>query len=74
MAAVYVALDVDVLDPEEPVSAFMPEPGGLSLSEVQRLLRDVVESRPLVGAGLTGLTGDDRNVATLGVLCAALGL
>ena len=74
VAAVYVALDVDVLDPDEPISAFMPEPDGLSLSEVQRLLRDVVELRPLVGAGLTGLTGDARNVATLGVLCAALGL
>jgi arginase family enzyme len=71
---VYVALDADVLDQAEGVSVFMPEPDGLSLSAVERLLREVVETRPLAGAGLTGLTGDVGNVAPLGRLCAALGL
>ncbi len=37
---VYVALDCDVLDPAQ-VACFMPEPGGLSLEEAERVLREV---------------------------------
>src|SRR5213078_2682975 len=36
----YVALDSDVLEPSE-ISAFMPEPGGLSSTDVERILRGV---------------------------------
>lgn len=51
--AVYVALDVDVLDPEQ-AAVFLPEPGGLSPAEVERLLGAVAAAAPLAGIGLTG--------------------
>ena len=45
----------DSLDPSE-ISAFMPEPGGLTLDEVeQSLLRRVAVSAPVLGAGFTAL-------------------
>jgi arginase family enzyme len=70
--AVYVALDCDVLDPGE-LAVFMPEPGGPSLAEVERLLADVRESGKLVGVGFTGLTPDPSNVEKLERLTTALG-
>ena len=64
--AVYVALDADVLDPGAGVTVFMPEPDGLSLSEVEELLRVVVASDGrLAGAGLTGLRGKEADAASL---------
>src|SRR5262249_32980344 len=70
--AVYVALDCDVLDPDELV-VFMPEPGGKSLVETERLLADVRESGKLVGVGFTGLAPDPSNVEKLERFAAALG-
>jgi arginase len=70
--AVYVALDCDVLDPGE-LAVFMPEPGGPSLAEVERLLAEVRESDKLVGVGFTGLAPDPANVEKLERLAAALG-
>jgi hypothetical protein len=70
--AVYVALDCDVVDPDE-LAVFMPEPGGPSLDEVEQLLARVRESGKLVGAGFTGLAPDPANVERLGRLTAALG-
>jgi arginase len=70
--AVYVALDCDVLAPGE-VAVFMPEPGGPSLDELERLLRRVRDSGALAGAGFTGLAPDPANVAPLEQLAAALG-
>jgi arginase len=70
---VYVALDADALD-EDAVSSFMPEPGGLPLAEVESLLADLAQRAPIVGAGLSGLRYDERNVEPLARLCAALGL
>ncbi|MGE5691410.1 MAG: arginase family protein [Pseudomonadota bacterium] len=68
--AVYVALDVDVLRPGE-VDAFMPEPGGPTLAEVEATLR----SLPRVdGLGLTALLGSARNVEPLTRLARAAGL
>jgi arginase len=72
--AVYVALDVDAIDPGEELVAFLPEPGGLALAEVELLLGRVVEARPLAGAGLTGLAPDELNLGPLARLCAAMGL
>ena len=69
--AVYVALDADVLDPVE-ITCFMPEPDGLSVAEVETLLRDL--PLPLAGAGFSGLTPDDRNVEPLTRFAKALGL
>jgi arginase len=70
--AVYVALDCDVLDPDE-LAVFMPEPGGPSLEEVETLLARVQESGKLVGVGFTGLAPDPANAEKLGRLAAALG-
>ena len=72
--AVYVALDLDALDPGEGVIVFVPEPEGLTLAEVETLLRRIVEARALAGAGLTGLAPAAGNVEPLRELCAALGL
>ncbi len=70
--ALYVALDCDVLDPDE-LAVFMPEPGGPSLDELEQLLVQVRESGRLVGVGFTGLAPDPANVAKLGRLAVALG-
>jgi arginase family enzyme len=70
--AVYVALDCDVLDPDE-LAVFMPEPGGPSLAELERLLERVRGSGKLVGVGFTGLAPDPANVEKLQRLTAALG-
>ena len=69
----YVAVDVDVLEPSE-LSVFMPETGGLSLAELEGILRDVAARTNVLGAGLTGLSFEPSNVAPLGRLTAALGL
>jgi arginase len=70
--AVYVALDCDVLDPDE-LAVFMPEPGGPSLDELEQLLAEVRGSGKLVGVGITGLAPDPANVEKLVRLAAALG-
>jgi arginase family enzyme len=70
---VYVALDVDSLDPAE-ISAFMPEPGGLTVAEVEVLLRRVAERSAILGAGFSALAAEPANLEPLGRFCAALGL
>jgi arginase family enzyme len=70
--AVYVALDCDVVDPDE-IAVFMPERGGPSLDELEQLLIRVRESDKLVGVGFTGLAPDPANVAKLERLAAAVG-
>ncbi|MGZ4318151.1 MAG: arginase family protein [Gaiellaceae bacterium] len=70
---VYVALDVDALDPEG-ISSFMPEPGGLSLGETERLLRATAERGTVLGAGLSGLAAEPANVEPATRLLTALGL
>ena len=52
----------------------VPEPGGLAVAEVEAIFRDVAASRPVLGAGVSGLVPDPRNVAPLTRLLAALGL
>jgi len=70
--AVYVAVDCDVLAPGE-IAVFMPEPGGPTLGEVERLLTEIRESGKLVGAGFTGLAPNPANVEKVERLAAALG-
>jgi arginase len=70
---VYVALDCDALDESE-VSSFMPEPGGLRVDEVERLFRDLSSRTTVLGAGLSGLVPDERNLPPLARLLTALGL
>jgi hypothetical protein len=73
MEAVYVALDVDAIDPPE-IGCFMPEPNGLSLQQVESLLRDIAGRLPVVGVGFTGLLRDPANEPKLERFCVALGL
>jgi arginase family enzyme len=69
---VYVALDCDVFAPDE-LTVFMPEPGGPTLADVERLFGDLRGRAAIAGAGLTGLTPDPANVEPLERLCTALG-
>lgn len=70
--AVYVALDVDVLDPAQ-AQAFMPVPGGPTIAEVESILRSVAGASRVAGMGITGpVPGTD--VPTLARLAAAAGL
>jgi arginase family enzyme len=73
VSCVYVALDVDVLEPSE-LAMFMPEPGGLSVDEVEAILRDVSARASVLGAGFTGLSFEPTNVEPLTRLAAALEL
>jgi arginase family enzyme len=73
VAYTYVALDVDVLEPSE-MSVFMPEPGGLSRQDVERILGDVAAQAKVLGAGFTGLTFEPSNIQPLTRFAAALGL
>jgi arginase len=72
--AVYVAFDCDVLDPEDEISAYMPEPGGLSIAESTDILAEITAAKPVAGAGLSGLSASPDNVAPLARVCSALGL
>jgi arginase family enzyme len=72
--AVYVAFDCDVLDPGDEIRPHMPEPGGMSIAEVTAILEEIASSKPLAGAGLTGLSADPANTEPLSRVCAALGL
>jgi arginase family enzyme len=72
-SCVYVALDVDSLDPSE-ITPFMPEPDGLTLDEVERLFDDLRTRATVIGAGLSGLAPDPANVPRLERLTHALGL
>jgi len=69
----YVAVDADVLEPSE-MSVFMPEPGGLSRLEVERLLRAVEARTKVLGAGFTGLSFEPANIEPLTAFAEALGL
>jgi len=69
----YVAFDADVAEPSE-LSVFMPEPDGLSLPELERLLVEIRGRTNVLGAGLTGLSFEPSNIEPLSRLAAALGL
>ena len=71
--AVYVALDLDALDPGE-ADVFMPEPDGLSAEAAESVLRDVAARARVAGVGVTGLLQSDRNVRVVSRLVAAAGL
>jgi arginase len=69
----YIAVDFDSLADDE-VSPFMPEPGGLSVAEAEEVLVSVRNGNRVLGAGLTALLPDERNLAPAARLTAALGL
>jgi arginase family enzyme len=70
--AVYVAFDVDVLDPAA-CASYMPVPGGPTVAEAEAILRDVAARVPVAGFGLTGVV-PETDVATLTRLSVAAGL
>jgi arginase len=70
---VYVALDADSLAADE-VTSFMPEPGGLALAEVESLFTGLTERATVLGAGVSGLAPDERNLVPVTRLLSALGL
>jgi arginase family enzyme len=70
---VYVALDLDVLDPAEAEMRF-PEPNGPKVDEVATTLGGVVSRARLAGIGVTGHLPDERNVPVITRLLAAAGL
>ena len=51
--AVYVHIDLDVLDPAEVVGVGFPEPFGLSVNGLVACIRALLERWPLAGAGIT---------------------
>jgi arginase len=67
---VYVALDLDVVDPAE-FDVWMAEPDGMALETLEELLASL--PAPL-GAGFSGLVASDRNAAALARLGHALGM
>ena len=71
--AVYVALDADSAEPGE-LAAFMPEPGGLTVDQLEALLHDVAARTRVAGLGFTGLVRDPANEPKLARLAAAAGL
>lgn len=68
---VYVTIDVDGLDPAIMPATGTPEPGGLSWTEVTRLLRTTAERRRVVGCDLVELSPIPSMVAP-SFLCAKL--
>jgi arginase family enzyme len=70
--ATYVALDFDVLDPEE-ADVFMPEPDGMSVSALEGLLGEVAGRTTIAGIGVTGFLATERNAALAARLLAAAG-
>ena len=69
---VYVALDCDVFDPSE-LGVWMPEPGGPTVAEIEKLFCGLRDRGVVVGAGFTGLSPDPGNVEKLERLSTALG-
>ena len=70
--AVYVALDLDVLDPSE-VDVLIPEPDGPSADEIDALLRDVAGKARIAAIGVTGFLATERNAALAARMLAAAG-
>lgn len=70
--ALYVALDLDVLDPGE-VDVLFPEPDGMSPAELESRLRDLASRTTIAGIGVTGFLATDRNAALATRMLAAAG-
>ena len=68
---VYVAFDLDVLDPAD-ARPFMPEPDGMRLDEAEHALRKIARDARVVGAGFSGGTGDETLVPVVERLAAAV--
>jgi arginase len=70
---VYVALDWDVLDPEDGL-AFFSVPDGMRLDDLEEILLAVAATAPVLGLGVSGLSPHPDNVGKIERLAGALGL
>jgi arginase len=70
--AVYIALDLDVLDPAE-ADVFMNEPQGPSVDEIEAVLHEAGARAAIVGVGVTGFVASERNVPIIVRLLTAAG-
>ena len=68
--AIYVALDLDVLDPSD-VDVLVPEPNGPSPDSIERLLGDLAGRTTIAGIGVTGFLDTERNAALASRGCFA---
>jgi len=68
---VYVAFDLDVLDPAD-ARPFMPEPDGMRLDDAERELRRIGSAARVVGAGFSGGSSDAGLVPVVERLAAAV--
>lgn len=69
---IYVHVDVDVLDPSEFDGLNMPEPAGLTISELITFL-DTLHGFNVVGAGITECVGTPEQVEVLAPVVAKIG-
>ena len=70
---VYLALDLDVLDPSE-ISVHVPEPDGLTVAQAEAIVADAASRATVAGVGITGLVPDEANAPVVQRLLAAAGL
>jgi arginase len=70
--AVYVALDTDVLDPDE-FDSFMPEPGGPGVAELDRVLANVASRAVVAGMGITAFLPQADSAIMARLATTALG-
>jgi arginase family enzyme len=70
---VYLALDLDVLDPSE-ISVHVPEPDGLTVTEVEAVIAGIAGRVPIAGVGVTGLVPHEANLGVVTRLLFAAGL
>ena len=71
--AVYIALDLDILDPAE-ADVFMNEPQGPSVAEIEAVLLETKARAEISGVGVTGFVTSERNASIITRLLAAAGL
>jgi arginase len=71
--AVYVALDLDVLDPNA-VDVLVPEPGGPTVDRIAAILEETAARVPLAGMGVTGHFRAEKNTEVATRLLVSAGL
>jgi arginase len=70
---VYLALDLDVLDPSE-ISVHVPEPDGLTVAEAEAIVAEAASRTSVAGVGITGLVPHEANAPVVQRLLVAAGL
>ena len=73
VGVVYIALDLDVLDPSA-VDVLVPEPDGPTVDRIAAILEETVARVPLAGMGVTGHFRAEKNAEVATRLLASAGL